>query len=314
MLEFGNCLCLVDVFSTAFQMLNVNTHTSDKPTTTPPTNFKNLSSSNVDDIFGSAGAAAGSASRPTTAATTSKGAFDDLDDDFEGLEDAKEGSADDDFATISRSGLDDFNPVFDSSPPPSQPKSDSAHTAAAFGTESSFDFASLSGASVAGSTTGPAAGPSASAATAQVSAAAGGAKPSQTAESHDWDALFAGLDSATTPTASSHTLATSSANINEPTTTAAGAAGNASGSGSGSGDARPAAPGRALTEEGEHDDPILKNLTGMGYSRPDALAALEKYDYNLERVSMHHPSTKFDMDMDVSGKGGKVGRGRRVRV
>ena len=48
------------------------------------------------------------------------GAFDDLDDDFEGLEDAKEGSADDDFANISRSGLDDFNPMFDSSPPPSQ--------------------------------------------------------------------------------------------------------------------------------------------------------------------------------------------------
>jgi epidermal growth factor receptor substrate 15 len=33
-----------------------------------------------------------------------------------------------------------------------------------------------------------------------------------------------------------------------------------------------------------HDDPILKNLTGMGYQRNDALAALEKYDYNLERV------------------------------
>jgi len=34
-----------------------------------------------------------------------------------------------------------------------------------------------------------------------------------------------------------------------------------------------------------HDDPILKNLTGMGYPRKEALAALEKYDYNLERVS-----------------------------
>jgi epidermal growth factor receptor substrate 15 len=36
-----------------------------------------------------------------------------------------------------------------------------------------------------------------------------------------------------------------------------------------------------------HDDPILKNLTSMGYPRGDALAALEKYDYNLERVSSH---------------------------
>ena len=51
------------------------------------------------------------------------------------------------------------------------------------------------------------------------------------------------------------------------------------------GAARPTPPGRALTEEGAHDDPILKNLTSMGYSRQDALQALEKYDYNLERVS-----------------------------
>ncbi|PVH82910.1 hypothetical protein DL98DRAFT_126524 [Cadophora sp. DSE1049] len=43
--------------------------------------------------------------------------------------------------------------------------------------------------------------------------------------------------------------------------------------------------GRALTEAGVHDDPILKNLTGMGYPRNDALAALEKYDYNLERAA-----------------------------
>ncbi|KAK4121844.1 hypothetical protein N657DRAFT_635320 [Parathielavia appendiculata] len=267
---------------------------SDKPATVT-NSFNSLSSSNVDDIFGSPGAAATTtSSRPTTAATTSKGAFDDLDDDFEGLEDAKEGSADDDFATISRSGLDDFNPVFDSSPPPSQPKSDSAQTAAAFGTESSFDFASLSGASVAGSSNGgPAAG-----ATSSASAAAGGAQTqaggsakspaasqsptaAESQQQHDWDALFAGLDdAAATPTASSQTLVTSSAGNNNETTAASG-----SWTAEASGSSRPAAPGRALTEEGDHDDPILKNLTGMGYSRPDALAALEKYDYNLER---HH--------------------------
>lgn len=39
-----------------------------------------------------------------------------------------------------------------------------------------------------------------------------------------------------------------------------------------------------MTSETKDDDPILRNLTGMGYSRTDALAALEKYDYNLERV------------------------------
>lgn len=162
--------------------------------------------------------------------TTGKTVFDDLDDDFEGLEDAKEGSADDDFANISR---DDFNPVFDSSPPASQAKSEST----AFGNESTFDFVSHS--SAAGSTT-----------------------QQKTADSHDWDAIFAGLDSPS--------------NLAPP---------GPGGEGGGDKHAdRPEPPGRALTEQGVHDDPILKSLTDMGYSRSDAVAALEKYDYNLEKV------------------------------
>ncbi|AEO71861.1 uncharacterized protein THITE_2124731 [Thermothielavioides terrestris NRRL 8126] len=256
------------------------------PTTTASTTgLSNLSSSNVDDIFGAAAgsqpaAAASSASRPTTAATATKGAFDDLDDDFEGLEDAKEGSADDDFANISRSGLDDFNPVFDSSPPPSQPKSDSGPV---FGTESSFDFASLSTASAAGSTAGAASLSSPSAAGHQAgSASAANAKPSAAqaaAESHDWDALFAGLESAATPTASSHTLAGGDGQPEDQQQQ------NQQKQQEQQQQAARPAPGRALTEDGEHDDPLLKNLTGMGYARKDALAALEKYDYNLERAA-----------------------------
>lgn len=165
--------------------------------------------------------------------------------------------------------------MFDSSPPASQPKSDTGHV---FGTESSFDFASLSTTSAAGSS---AAGPTTSAASPPPAAAgqAGNTNSSQpstsqapAADSHDWDALFAGLESAATPTASSHGL----------DATSAAAGGNENGSVK---EARPTAPGRALTEEGEHDDPILKNLTGMGYARKEALAALEKYDYDLERVS-----------------------------
>ncbi|KAH7321234.1 hypothetical protein B0I35DRAFT_450653 [Stachybotrys elegans] len=187
----------------------------------------------IDDIFGSA-----SSVKPATSS-----ALDDLDDDFEGLEDAKEGSADDDFANISRSGLDDFNPVFDSSPPASQAKTEST----AFGNESSFDFISSN------------------------SAATGSAAPTisqqKTAESHDWDAIFSGLD---TPTAKAPE--------------APAAQGLAPGSDAAA-DTRPNMPGRALTTDGEHDDPILKQLTGMGYSRTDALAALEKYDYSLERAA-----------------------------
>jgi epidermal growth factor receptor substrate 15 len=230
---------------------------SEKPSSPAPTtsSVSKLSGQSVDDIFGSAhttpAAAPAPATQPTAASVSTKGAFDDLDDDFEGLEDAKEGSADDDFANISRSGLDDFNPVFDSSPPPSQSKSESAKSSGPFGIESSFDFASLSGASASGSTVAASAtsGPTQ-------------AKPATTADSHDWDAIFDGFDE--TPRPSSPPAGASNGTAKEPP--------------------RPAAPGRALTEEGEHDDPILKNLTSMGYSRSDALSALEKYDYNLERV------------------------------
>lgn len=191
-----------------------------------------------------------------TAPPASKGAFDDLDDEFEGLEDAKEGSADDEFANISRSNMDDFNPVFDSSPPPSQPKSDSAH---AFGTESSYDFGNVS---------------TTSAGVPTARTAPGSSSGPKAPDNHDWDSIFAtldepqagegsapaakGTDDAKSPSSPSSTLAPP----------------------------RPEAPGRALTEEGTHDDPILKNLTGMGYSRADSLNALEKYDYNLERVSV----------------------------
>lgn len=223
----------------------------------------------ADDIFGSSTAApAATATTATTAAPAAEsasaaGAFDDLDDDFEGLEDAKEGSADDDFANISRSGLDDFNPVFDSSPPPSQAtKSESVNTNGAFGTESSFDFASLSTTSAGGSTTmGAPSGTN-----------SGAAQPQKANQpDHDWDALFASLDdapAATSPTAP--TAANGNGSTKEPTAQE---------------QTRPT-PGRALTEEGKHDDPLLKDLTSMGYSRTDALAALEKYNYNLDRVSL----------------------------
>ncbi|KAK3343642.1 hypothetical protein B0T25DRAFT_303484 [Lasiosphaeria hispida] len=231
---------------------------SEKPRSPTPTtsSINNLTGTSLDDIFGSAAAppqpaASATANQPSAPPAPSKGAFDDLDDDFEGLEDAKEGSADDDFANISRSGLDDFNPVFDSSPPPSQAKSESANTNNAFGGESSFDFASLSG-SAAGSTIA-----------ASTTSGHGQSKSPAAPESQDWDSIFGGFDD--TPRPSSPPVNNSNGTAKEPSS-------------------RPVA-GRALTEDGEHDDPILKNLTSMGYSRTDALAALEKYDYNLERVS-----------------------------
>ncbi|KAM0495957.1 hypothetical protein ACHAO3_002093 [Verticillium nonalfalfae] len=204
-------------------------------------------------------------SQPFDQAPQAKGVFDDLDDDFDGLEDAKEGSADDDFQTISRSGLDDFNPVFDSSPPQSQAKSEPA--TAPFGQESSYDFGSAS------TTSATPAG-----------AGAGTAGPDKSsADAHDWDSIFATLDSPNGSAAG--TAARTAAPLNAPAPVdipvpAPAVAPVAEP------ESRPL-PARGLTEDGKDDDPILRNLTNMGYSRSDALLALEKYDYNLERAANH---------------------------
>ncbi|CAM1503964.1 Fc.00g015550.m01.CDS01 [Cosmosporella sp. VM-42] len=199
------------------------------------TNITAPQTSSMDDIFGVSNTAVAPTNAPAPSnLPQSKGAFEDLEDDFEGLEDAKEGSVEDDFANISRSGLDDFNPVFDSSPPASQTKSEST----AFGNESSFDFVSAP------------------------QAPANGAQQ-KGAENHDWDAIFSGFDPPTSAASPPPATEQPSATETAPE--------------------RPQ-PSR-LETTGEHDDPILKNLTGMGYSRADAVSALEKYDYNLERAA-----------------------------
>jgi epidermal growth factor receptor substrate 15 len=176
--------------------------------------------------------------------------FDDDFDEFDDLEDAKEGSADDDFANISvhdRSGLDDFNPVFDS-PPASKAGEHPAPTSTnnAFGGNSDSAFGEFTQSP---QSTHPAPPGAATAVN----------------DNHDWDAIFAGLDGPATEAPTVVEPPKQNGNTS-PTTT------------------RPEI-GRALTDAGVHDDPILKNLTGMGYPRKEALAALEKYDYNLERVS-----------------------------
>ncbi|KAJ8125126.1 hypothetical protein O1611_g8514 [Lasiodiplodia mahajangana] len=192
-----------------------------------------------------------SSTTTTTAPVASKSAFDELDDDFEGLEDAKEGSADDEFANVSRSNLDEFNPVFDSSPPPSHPRAESTNASNTFGTESSYDFGNVSTASTDIASATP---------VANTSTTAGSAKNATPPNNDEWDALFADLpppkDSAAEPSTEEHMSPE-----------------------------RPSFTGRALTDEGTHDDPMVKNLMGMGYSRADSVNALEKYDYNLERAA-----------------------------
>ena len=93
------------------------------------------------------------------------------------------------------------------------------------------------------------------------------------ASSHDWDAIFSGLDktpslgqsgSGASPFTFDQSAPSQSQSLEPPE--------------------RPQHPARAISNGTEHDDPILKTLTGMGYQRDDALKALEKFDYNLDKV------------------------------
>ena len=40
----------------------------------------------------------------------------------------------------------------------------------------------------------------------------------------------------------------------------------------------------SVSTDSQHDDPILKRLTSIGWSREDSLKALERFDYNLDKV------------------------------
>ncbi|THC93570.1 hypothetical protein EYZ11_006963 [Aspergillus tanneri] len=87
------------------------------------------------------------------------------------------------------------------------------------------------------------------------------ANTNTTAQSHDWEALFAPLDNVSSP-------------------------------GTGTNGAKPGSnehhkePGWALQTSTE-DDQFLQRLTGMGFPREESLAALEKFDYNLDKAVDH---------------------------
>lgn len=95
------------------------------------------------------------------------------------------------------------------------------------------------------------------------------AQPSTTSNdkpaAHDWDALFAPLDNPSVPGG----WPNGGAGQPEPSKTEAG-------------DTRE--PGWALKTDTGEDDQTLQRLTGMGFPRDDSLDALEKSDYNLDKV------------------------------
>ncbi|POS86152.1 hypothetical protein EPUL_001565 [Erysiphe pulchra] len=84
-------------------------------------------------------------------------------------------------------------------------------------------------------------------------------------DKHDWDSIFSGLGA-------------TEEHLSEPVT-GLGNEGNTCTSVVECTQARAEA-----SENDPHDDPFLRKLTVMGYQRAEALVALEKFDYNLEKV------------------------------
>ncbi|KAJ4287598.1 hypothetical protein N0V90_012301 [Kalmusia sp. IMI 367209] len=225
-----------------------------KSATTSPPPADTPSSTVPSDAYHSA------VSQPPSDITAQpKSAFnDDFDAGFDDLTDAKEADdkTDDDlFASQHREGFDEFNPVFDS-PAASKANtmaSQQTPTGKAHSGEDSFsDFEHLSR-----SFGQPAA-------------------PQPAASSQDWDAIFSNMESSQDK--SSQQASTDfSKSVFDTLDREDGGSSSAK---------SPTMPqlGRAISTGTEHDDPILKRLTGMGYARNDALGALEKFDYDINKA------------------------------
>ncbi|KAL8731068.1 MAG: hypothetical protein Q9181_004440 [Wetmoreana brouardii] len=182
----------------------------------------------------------GSQSQPPVPPKT---AFDDFDNEFGDLAEAKEADekGDEDFTASHRSGSDEFNPTFDS---PASTRTFQPQQSSNYNNFNDFE----SGFS------------SAKPSTSQQQ------QPAPSTTSHDWDAIFAGLDTPQNngvPAEPAQELDTKNApqmQANKP------------------------ALHRGLSEGTEHDDPIVKDMTNMGFRRDDCVKALEMYDYNLEKA------------------------------
>ena len=177
---------------------------------------------------------------------------DDFDDEFGDLSEAKEASEKgDDDLTSRHNDFEDFNPVFDS-PAASRHTAQSSST---FPTNDHFaDFES------------------------SITGAGSSSHQQQVVQqtpSHDWDAIFSGLD---TP----QNNGVQGGLDNEFPSPPRGKIGKA---------AEKPAMKRTMTEDTTTDDPILKELTGMGYPRRESLQALERFDYNLDKVRRQHTAT-----------------------
>jgi epidermal growth factor receptor substrate 15 len=241
-----------------------------KPATTSPPPLDTPSSTVPSDAYHSAVSYGTSDTNkgptpPANVPQLGRSAFnDDFDAGFDDLTDAKEDDkVDDDFMFSSQrtEGLDEFNPVFDS------PAASKANTMASQqtptgkqrGDDSFSDFEHLSH-----SFGQPQA-------------------PQPAASNQDWDAIFSNLESSQMDKNSQQ----GSTDFGKSSVFDTLDKEEAAASSSKRALSPPQMPqlGRAISTGTEHDDPILKKLTGMGYERNDALDALEKFDYDINKVS-----------------------------
>ena len=214
--------------------------------------------------------------------TAAKNAFDDF-DDFGDLSEAKEAEKSNDFDFgFGRPNIDEFNPAFDSPAMSMNTITSSQQTPVPSNKSLEGNgFDSFQPSSSTGNAFGSGAGSSSIQHTPQNA-------------HHDWDAIFSGLDSSktvdtsfasssedpwgATPSAAQPAAPNARVAENPPTPTSPASVATAK-------PAQTAQLGRAMTPGTEHDDPILKRLTGMGYARADALNALEMYDYDINKAS-----------------------------
>lgn len=204
-----------------------------------------------------------------------KNAFDDF-DEFDDLAEAKEADkAGSEFDFESNEPSSEFNPAFDSPTASMTTTMTSSQQTPVAGSRSLYQESNGFGNFA----------PSVSTSSAFAGADAGTSSIQQTPSNsqHDWDAIFSGLDGSNTVDTSlpaSDPWGTSTSNGPSAPAEVSPAAAAPASKGLGVPDR-----GGAITPGTEHDDPILKRLTGMGYPRMQALDALEKFDYDINRVS-----------------------------
>lgn len=222
-----------------------------------------------------------------------KTAFDDFDDEFGDLSEAKEADdkIDDELTNSRKENFDEFNPIFDS-PSASRSAQQQPSSSSNIADSSFHDFeSSITGGKGYGPQQIVNQGP-------QQQSLLSNQPQSQ---SHDWDAIFAGLDTPQnngvepSPPANKQTFDDTSpkpAIFQQQTYAPPPGPPPAAITSTGTGLGVPTKPAlaRAVSSGTEHDDPILKRLTGMGYPREESLRALEKFDYNIDKVCTYSHS------------------------